>query len=205
MGSVGTQEHWERVYKEKQPHQVSWFEPTPTISLELIEEAAIDPAAAVIDVGGGASPLAAELLARGYSDVTVADISGESLAHARQQLGENAERIKWVEANILDHKFERPFALWHDRAVFHFMVDPVARDAYLDTLRRGLAPDGQLVIATFGPQGPTSCSGLPVHRYGAEELADLLPELELVTSRTVLHQTPGGREQQFLYTRFRRG
>lgn len=201
---VGTREHWERIYQEKRPDQVSWFEATPAVSLELIEEAEIDPGAAIIDVGGGTSRLTGELLARGYSDITVADISGESLALAKRELGEDAGRVEWVEADVLEHDFRRGFDLWHDRAVFHFMVEPLAREAYLAAMRKGLAPSGQLVIATFGPDGPTSCSGLPVQRYGTADLARLLPDFELASSRIVSHRTPGGNEQQFLYARFRR-
>ncbi|HEX6585363.1 MAG TPA: methyltransferase domain-containing protein [Solirubrobacterales bacterium] len=194
--------HWERIYGEKRPDEVSWFEPTPRISLELIDEAGIDRGAPVVDVGGGASRLAGELVARGYTDVTVADISGRSLAFARTELGESADRITWLEADVLGDDLGRRFALWHDRAVLHFMVDRRDRDAYLSTLRRSLAPDGQLVVATFGPEAPPTCSGLPVHRYAADQLSELLPDFELASSRYELHHTPGGKKQQFVYARF---
>lgn len=194
--------HWERIYGEKRPDEVSWFEPTPRISLELIDEAGIDRGAPVVDVGGGTSRLAGELVARGYTDVTVADISGRSLALARAELGESADRITWLEADVLGDDLGRRFALWHDRAVMHFMVDRRDRDAYLSTLRRSLAQDGQLVVATFGPEAPPTCSGLPVHRYAADQLAELLPDFELASSREMLHRTPGGKEQQFVYARF---
>jgi SAM-dependent methyltransferase len=201
---VRAREHWQRVYGEQDSDQVSWFEPQPAASLGLIEEASIDLDAAVIDVGGGASGLAGELLARGHTDLTVADISAEALAQARRALGAEAERVTWVEADLLEHDFGRRFALWHDRAVFHFMVEPAARDAYLTALRRALEPGGHLVIATFGPDGPTSCSGLPVQRYGTDELTGLLPDFDLTTTRMVQHLTPGGNEQQFLYARLRK-
>ncbi|HSD25337.1 MAG TPA: class I SAM-dependent methyltransferase [Solirubrobacterales bacterium] len=194
--------HWERIYAGTSPSAVSWSEPTARTSLELIEEAGVGRDAPLIDVGGGASPLAGELLAQGYTDITVTDISASALEVSRAQLGERAARVTWIEADVLDHDLDRTFALWHDRAFFHFMVDPVAREAYLAAMRRGLAPDGQLVIATFGPEGPTSCSGLPVRRYGAEDLARLLPDFESASSRLVLHHTPSGRDQQFLYARF---
>lgn len=194
--------HWERIYGEKRPDEVSWFEPTPSISLELIEEAAIGRDAPVIDVGGGASRLAGELLDRGYTDITVADISGRSLALAKAERGESADRITWIEADVLGDDLGRRFALWHDRAVLHFMVDRGDRDAYLSALRRSLTPDGQLVVATFGPEAPPTCSGLAVHRYAADQLAELLPDFELASSRYELHHTPGGKEQQFVYARF---
>ncbi len=199
---MDTRAHWEQIYEQNRPDDVSWFEPSPRSSLELIDEAAIDRDAAMIDVGGGASRLAGELLARGYTDITVADISGEALALARAELGARAERIAWVGADIRTHVFGRSFGLWHDRAAFHFMVDPEDRDAYLSRLRTALAPGGQLIVATFGPEAPPRCSGLPVHRYSAEDLAALLPDFELASSRYELHHTPRGKEQQFLYARF---
>jgi ubiquinone/menaquinone biosynthesis C-methylase UbiE len=194
--------HWEGIYEEKAPNVVSWFEPVPLLSLELIDEAGIDRNSAVVDIGGGESRLAAELLSRGFSDITVADISSAALGEAQRQLGDRAEEIDWVEADIRDHDFGRRFDLWHDRAVFHFMVDPSDREGYLSGMRRALVPNGQLVIATFGRDAPPTCSGLPVDRYGAGDLAALLPDFELASSRYVLHRTPGGKEQQFLYARF---
>jgi SAM-dependent methyltransferase len=194
--------HWNRVYEEKRPDEVSWFEDSAVDSLELIEEAGLGREAALIDVGGGESRLAGELLDRGYSDVTVADISPRALAVARAELGDRARQIVWVEADLREHDFGRTFALWHDRATFHFMVEQSEREAYLRTLRSALAPDGQVVISGFGPEGPTTCSGLPVQRYGAEELAELLPDFELASSRTRRHHTPSNKEQQFVYARF---
>ena len=194
--------YWETVYGGKQPDEVSWYEPVPRVSLELIDEAGVPRDARLIDAGGGESRLAGELLDRGYLDVTVADISGTALAEARRALGERAGHVTWIEADLGRHEFERPFDLWHDRAVFHFMLDDEDRDAYLDAVRRGVAPAGQLIIATFGPEGPPTCSGLPVRRYDAEDLAALLPDFELASERHVVHRTPGGNEQQFLYGRF---
>lgn len=196
------QAHWERVYGERAPDRVSWYEPVPESSLELIDEAGIDTDAPVIDVGGGASRLAGELLDRGYTDLTVVDISGTSLVRARAELDDRADRISWLEADVLSDDLGRSFALWHDRAVFHFMVDPADREAYLAALRRSLPAGGQLVIATFGPEAPPTCSGLAVRRYGAAELAALLEDFELASSREVVHRTPSGKEQQFVYARF---
>jgi SAM-dependent methyltransferase len=197
--------HWQRTYAERHPPQWSWTEERPTVSLELIAEAALPPDAAILDVGGGASRLAVELLAAEYRDLTVADISGAALARARADLGEAAARVAWVEADLRDHDFGRGFDLWHDRAVFHFMVEAEDRDAYLRTLRRSLKAGGSVVIATFGPQGPTRCSGLPVCRYDAERLAAALgPDFALRSQRLHDHRTPAGSVQQFLYARFER-
>jgi SAM-dependent methyltransferase len=196
------QDHWNRVYEERGSTGVSWFESTPQASLELIAESGVDRDGAVVDVGGGSSRLAGELLEHGYSDVTVADISPGALALARAELGERAARISWIEADLREHDFGRRFQLWHDRAAFHFMVDSVDRDAYLESMRRSLAADGQLILATFGPEAPPSCSGLSVQRYSAEDLVALLPDFVLASSRYQAHHTPRNKEQQFLYTRF---
>ena len=194
--------HWERTYEEKGPERVSWFEPVPQTSLALIEEAGIDLDAPVIDVGGGASSLARELIDRGYTDVTVLDISGRSLGLARAELGDRADRINWIEADLRRQDLGRRFELWHDRAVLHFMLDDLDRDSYLASLRRSLTPGGQLIVATFGPEAPPTCSGLPVRRYAVDDLAELLPDFALASSREVLHPTPGGNEQAFVYARF---
>ena len=201
----GPADRWQRTYLERRTDELSWTEATPTVSLELIAEAAPSPDAAVVDVGGGASRLAGELLRAGYRDVTVADISAESLERAKADLGAEAARVSWVVADVRDHDFGRRFDLWHDRAVLHFMVDDEDRDAYLRTLDRALRPGGDLVLATFGPQGPTQCSGLPVRRYDAQRLAELLGrDFELRSSRLHDHRTPRGAVQQFVYTRFKR-
>jgi SAM-dependent methyltransferase len=197
--------HWQEVYEQKAPDQVSWFEALPEQSLALIEEAEVDRGAALIDVGGGESRLAGELLDRGYTDVTVADISTTALEKARSELGDRAGAVDWIAADVRRHDFGRQFDLWHDRAVFHFLVDEADRDRYLHTLRISLRPGGHLMLATFGPDGPTLCSGLPVHRYGEEELLQTLgQDFALISSRLDMHRTPSGTYQQFLYLHLRR-
>jgi len=196
------QEHWQQVYATKAVDQVSWFEPVPRSSLGMIEELGLPADAPIIDVGGGASRLAQELVARGHSDLTVCDISGESLEKARVDFAD-AHQVTWIEADVREHDFDRRFAVWHDRAVFHFMVSAVDRNAYLATLRSSLSPGGHLILATFGPEGPERCSGLPVHRYSAEELAGAVGEIaELESARTEDHVTPSGTAQQFLFAHF---
>jgi ubiquinone/menaquinone biosynthesis C-methylase UbiE len=191
--------HWEETYAEKEPDRVSWFQDRPVRSLDLIEAAELEPTAGIIDVGGGASNLAGELLRIGYSDVTVADISAGALDCARNALGPDGVRVRWLQADVRTCDFARTFDLWHDRAVFHFMVTAADREAYLAALRRALAPGGQVVILTFGPAGPTQCSGLPVQRYDIDTLqATLGPEFRLLSSGLEAHTTPSGNEQQFL-------
>lgn len=197
---AGERSHWEEVYASKNPAQVSWFEELPEVSLRLIEASGVPREAAIIDVGGGASRLAAALVERGYRDVSVADISAEALAAAGQLPG-----VDRIVADVRDHDFGRSFDLWHDRAVFHFMVADEDQHAYLRTLERSLRPGGTLVVATFGPEGPERCSGLPVVRRSAEGLAARLgPDFEPVLSELHDHRTPSGNVQQFLYALFRR-
>lgn len=202
----GYLDHWQRVYAERAPSEVSWHEPEPAVSLELIEEAGLERRAAILDAGGGASLLAARLLESGYTDVTVSDISAAALDRARAGLGSIAGRVSWLQADLRAHRLERRYDLWHDRALLHFMVDPDDRARYLDTMRGALRASGHLVVATFGPEGPTRCSGLPVDRYGADQLSALLGgEFELLSSRLVDHRTPSGASQQFQYAHLRRG
>lgn len=196
------QAHWERVYAEKEPREVSWFEAVPTSSLAMIEAAGLPCEAPIVDVGGGASRLAEELLRRGHTDVTVVDISAEALGRAREGFAD-AERIEWVVGDVRRHDFGRRFALWHDRAVFHFMVTSGDRRAYLETLGRSVQPGGHVLLATFGREGPERCSGLPVTRYSPESLAAALGGIaELRSWRHEEHRTPAGEEQQFLYAHF---
>jgi SAM-dependent methyltransferase len=176
--------HWQQTYGERSTEELSWTEPVPDTSLALIREATLPLDAAIVDVGGGASRLASELLRRGYSDVTVADITAQALERAKADLGDAAAEVTWVEADVRAHDFGRRFDLWHDHAVFHFMVEPADRDGYLEVLSRSLRPGGHLILATFGPDGPTQCSGLPVSRYDAEAISQTLgANYEPVSSR----------------------
>jgi rhodanese-related sulfurtransferase/ubiquinone/menaquinone biosynthesis C-methylase UbiE len=205
MRSTVEKSHWERIYDERDPHVVSWYQPAPERSLKLIEAASPSRTAAILDVGGGASTLAGSLLAAGYEDVTVADISTRALGEARRKAGDRASAIQWVEADIRDHDFGREYDVWHDRALFHFMVDPADRDLYVETLRRSLRAGGHVVIAGFGPEGPTRCSGLPVARYSGQELAAALgDDFQLLSEEPEVHVTPSGARQEFIYAHLRR-
>ena len=199
-------DHWQRVYRRAASHEVSWYEPVPERSLELILATGVPRDAPVLDVGGGASTLVDHLLNENFSDLTVLDIAASSLATARDRLGPAALRVQWIEADITAFHPLRRYALWHDRAVFHFLIDPAERDRYLDVLRAALAASGHLVLATFGPEGPTRCSGLDVRRYSAEEIGALLgPDFHLRRSRLEDHITPEGQRQQFQYGWWQRG
>ena len=200
-----SQAHWNRTYAAKAENQVSWFQERPALSLRLIGEAARLKAAPVIDVGGGASRLADALLEEGYSDLTVLDISEQALAGAKLRLGPKAERIGWIVADVTDWRPQRHWQVWHDRAVFHFLITEEAQAAYLEALMQATVPGSSAIIATFALTGPEKCSGLPVRRYSAETLAERLGEdFALYDWAEERHSTPFGTSQDFTYAAFRR-
>jgi trans-aconitate methyltransferase len=165
----------------------------------------IAPDDSVVDVGGGASILVDELLDRGFSDLTVLDISVSGLKAARQRLGESARRVQWMVTDVLTWRPGRTFRVWHDRALFHFVTEERDRRQYLTTLNAATTPSAVAVFATFAPDGPEQCSGLPVSRYSARELAGLLsPDWNPVSDAREEHTTPGGFMQPFTWAAFRR-
>jgi ubiquinone/menaquinone biosynthesis C-methylase UbiE len=201
------QAHWDNVYRTKRPTEVSWYQENPALSLEFIERAVADRSAPIIDVGGGASTLVDRLLQSGYSDVTVLDVSQAALDEARARLGDAGSRVRWIAGDALTAPLpDATFALWHDRAVFHFLTDGKDRVAYVGQVRRALRPKGCAVVATFADDGPTRCSGLPVARYSAEALrAEFGPAFQLVDSAREQHVTPAGVTQSFVYCLMRIG
>lgn len=195
--------HWDKVYGTKAAHEVGWFQPRPETSLGLIAHSGIGRDEAVIDVGGGASLLVDRLLDGGWSDVSVLDVSAQALYATRQRLGERADRVQWLVEDVTGFEPTRQYAIWHDRAVFHFLTYPEERDAYVKAATAGVKPGGCLIVATFGPQGPEQCSGLPVVRYEPAELASLFEKgFEPAETVEEIHHTPGGVSQQFFYSRF---
>lgn len=203
---IDSRQHWETIYRTKSPDSVSWYQPSLALSLSLIKECGIPPDAAIVDVGGGASTLAGDLLSAGFSDVTVIDISEKALQTSQQRLGGRAGDIKWVAADIRDAGLAAgSIDLWHDRAVFHFMIDGGDRQRYCAALSRALRPGGYVVIATFGPNGPMKCSGLETVRYGPEALGSALGGgFRLLKHEIEHHRTPSGATQEFLYCVFKK-
>lgn len=192
--------HWQAVYERCRPEELSWFQAQPALSLALIGESGLPTGAAIIDAGGGASRLVDALVERGYGDVSVLDISSRSLRHARQRLGAAADSVSWLVADVTDFVPSRRYALWHDRAVFHFLTQRDDRRRYVAALRKALVPGGRAIIATFASDGPTRCSGLDVVRYDARSLlAELGPPFRLLASRDERHVTPAGAGQKFSY------
>ena len=200
-GKMDDKQHWDDIYGKKAPDQVSWYRPHLERSLRFIEEARMPRGAAIIDVGGGTSTLVDDLLERGYSDLTVLDISSKAITNAKERLGLGGTSVAWIEADITSVNLpEHHFDFWHDRAVFHFLLDPVARRRYVATARHAVKPGGHIVLATFGPAGPERCSGLEVMRYRPEEIhAEFGPTFKKVGSSSEIHRTPWGNEQEFVY------
>lgn len=196
-----TKGHWEKVYQSREVDEVSWYRPHLDVSLGLIEDAAPDRDSAIIDVGGGEATLVDDLVARGYGDVTVLDISGAAIEVAKARLGSSAARVHWITGDITEVDLEAGrYDLWHDRAVFHFLTRTEDRAAYVRRVVRAVKPGGHVIVATFGPEGPETCSGLDVVRYDAESLhGEFGPKFRLLDSVTERHETPWGTPQQFMY------
>ena len=198
---MDSKSHWENVYSSKAPESVSWYRAHLETSLALIERAAGSSSASIIDIGGGESTLVDDLLLRGYKNLTVLDISQTAIDVTKKRLGLAAEHVHWLAGNIVEVELEpRSYDLWHDRAVFHFLTAPEQRISYVRQVARSVKPGGHVIVSTFGPEGPTKCSGLEVMRYDAESLHDEFGgSFRLVESSKELHQTPFGTTQQFLY------
>jgi trans-aconitate methyltransferase len=195
---------WDETYAARGADRVSWYQADAAISLELVEAIGVEPDAAVIDIGGGASPLAAQLVERGYSEVSVLDISAEALAEAQRRAADGPP-IQWLHEDLLAWRPERRYDVWHDRALLHFLVAPADRDRYLETLFAALRPHGSVIISAFAPDAPDRCSGLPVTRYAASDLTVLLgADFQVVATRREEHLTPAGRIQPFTWIAARR-
>lgn len=199
------EDHWNRVYATKGFDSVSWYAPHLDKSLKLIERLCPDKAAAIVDIGGGQSTLVDDLLHAQYRDISVLDISRTAIEFTKRRLGERSEGLSWHVGDISRYDFgAKQFDLWHDRAVFHFLTDVANRMAYVGAVRRSVKPGGHVVIATFGPDGPFQCSGLDVVRYDDKKLQQAVGDgFVLLGSETTYHQTPMGKEQQFLYSWFK--
>jgi SAM-dependent methyltransferase len=196
-----TKTHWDKVYTAKQPDQVSWYRRHLDMSLDLITGAVPNLDAQIIDVGGGEATLVDDLFARGYRKLYVLDISETALNVAQARLGRNAGNVYWLCDDVTKYPFEAAqFDVWHDRAVFHFLTDAPTREAYVRQVVHAVKPGGHVIVATFGPEGPTKCSGLDVVRYDADRLhGQFGAAFRLADHRTELHQTPSGAIQQFVY------
>lgn len=195
------QQHWEKVYMTKSANQVSWFQEHAERSLEIIRSIGVKPDTRIIDVGGGASTLVDDLLADGFKDISVLDLSANALDVARKRLGSKGDDVKWIAGDIRHVALpEQAYDIWHDRAVFHFLTEPADRLAYVQQVMKAVNPGGHVIVATFSPDGPEQCSGLPVARYSHAQLhGEFGPAFELVERASEEHKTPWGSVQHFIY------
>jgi len=204
---MDVKKHWDKVYATKAPESVSWYRAQLETSLALIERAAVARSASIIDIGGGESTLVDDLLLRGYKSLNVLDVSPTAIEVTKKRLGTAAKQVRWLVGDIVEIELEpHAYDLWHDRAVFHFLTTPERRLAYVRQVTRAVRPGGHVIVSTFGPEGPTKCSGLDVMRYDAESLhGEFGGHFRLVESSKELHETPFGTTQQFLYCYCRLG
>jgi hypothetical protein len=195
--------HWENVYSTKQPHEVSWTQEVPTTSLNLIRSFAIDKSAGIIDIGGGDSNLVDFLLDEGYTNISVLDISVEALERAKKRLGAKADSVKWIESDITEFKPTEQYAVWHDRAAFHFLTTPEQIANYVDTAAKAVT--GYLAIGTFSENGPKRCSGLDITQYNEEKLESTFSAgFEKIECLTEDHTTPFNTTQNFIFCSFKK-
>lgn len=205
MENSERRQHWEKIYHSKETEEVSWYQESPTISLEFIDELAIPMTSKIIDMGGGDSLFTDHLFALGYRHLTVVDISETALNKARIRLGAKAEKVNWIRSDATTFQQPDGYDLWHDRATFHFLTREDEIDQYLQTIHQHLNSRGILLLGTFSEQGPDQCSGLPVKQYSEISLAKRLEKyFEKVSCKVADHHTPGGTSQNFLYCCFRK-
>ena len=204
MSQDNTKQHWEKIYEEKDPREVSWFQVEPVISLKILKRIS-DNHDQIIDVGGGASVLVDHLLKLGYSKVAVLDISGKAIEHAKKRLRDLSDKVEWYEKDVTQFTPPHPYDVWHDRAVFHFLTDRQSRESYLNAVKSTIKSGGHVIIATFAKDGPKKCSGLDIVQYDSSSIQNELgDEFILLESQLENHITPSGNEQRFNYFIFRR-
>jgi SAM-dependent methyltransferase len=193
-------DHWEKIYRDKKPSEVSWFQREPARSLEWIQATTPSKDAGIIDIGGGASVLVDRLLDLGYRRISVLDISGAALGVTKERLGIRAGQVRFVEADVTQCNIDLTCDLWHDRAVFHFLTEAEDRKRYADLLMQSLRPGGHVILAAFATDGPEKCSGLIVRRYDAAlVLGELGKEFRMIREEAEVHRTPAEKEQRFRY------
>lgn len=205
MENFDRKKHWDNIYSTKELKDTSWYQPTPTTSLDFLKQFGISTTAKIIDVGGGDSFLVDNLLELGYKDITVLDISSASLNRAQQRLGDKANEVKWIVADAASFKPTEQYDFWHDRAAFHFLTDDKEINNYIDTIRQSITPEGVLVIGTFSEQGPKKCSGIEIKQYSETTMTDRLKKFfEKIKCITINHTTPFNTIQSFIFCSFKK-
>lgn len=204
---ISAKQHWENIYSSRQEDQLSWFQEHALTSLALIQQTRVAHDAAILDVGGGASVLADDLLHAGYCNLTVLDLSPAALRKSQARLGAQAQQVRWLAADIAEADLaENSLDIWHDRAVFHFLTEAHERGRYLAQALKALKPHGFLIIAVFAEDGPLQCSGLDIQRFSLEQLQAFFapPDFALLQSMKETHMTPAGKAQNFQYAVFQK-
>lgn len=195
------EQHWNKIYAQKSPEELSWTQAYPEISLHYLEAAGIAKDAPILDAGAGESTLVDCLLDEGYTNITLLDISQEALNKVKIRLGEKAEMVKFIVADILEFQPEQNYMLWHDRAVFHFLTNEAEQKRYIKLLNKHVSR--HLILGTFSENGPEKCSGLPVQRYAESQLtAQFIPVFKKVKCEKSRHITPFNTQQEFLFCAF---
>jgi ubiquinone/menaquinone biosynthesis C-methylase UbiE len=197
--------HWDSVYKDPEKIRHTWTQHVPELTLTMIDQLNLAKDAAIIDIGGGDSTLVDHFLERGYTNVTVLDISMHALNRSKKRLGENAKLVKWICGNVLETEFEQQYQLWIDRATFHFLQNHSEIELYREKVKENTKAGSSLIIATFSEEGPEQCSGLPVKQYSAYALTDVFKS-SFDRKRVILedHTTPSGTLQKFIYILFQK-
>jgi 2-polyprenyl-3-methyl-5-hydroxy-6-metoxy-1,4-benzoquinol methylase len=203
MKNFDRKNHWENIYQTKELNTVSWYQPVPQTSIDLILEANVSKDAKIIDVGGGDSFLVDHLLRLGFSDVTVLDISSKAIEKAKVRLGENAAKVKWLVADASNFDSDEKYDFWHDRAAFHFFTDKKEVANYVQNANRLTTNDAHLAISTFSENGPLKCSGIEIQQYSEVSLINAFSQyFAKQKCFTIDHQTPSGSIQNFVFCTF---
>lgn len=205
MNNSERKKHWENIYKTKDFKEVSWYQSSPTTSLDFLKQFNVVKTAKIIDVGGGDSFFVDYLLDLGYIDITVLDISENAINKAKQRLGKRSSKVNWIVADVTTFKTNEKFDFWHDRAAFHFLTQEQEIENYIDTIQKSINPTGVLVIGTFSEQGPNKCSGIEIKQYSEISMTERLKHFfEKVKCITIDHKTPFNTLQNFIFCSFRR-
>lgn len=203
MANFDRKKHWENIYQNKSTDEVSWYQPSPTTSLQFVEQFNLPKTAKIIDIGGGESLFVDYLLDLGYQDITVLDISEKAIEKARKRLGERANHVKWIISDATDFKSVEKYDLWHDRAAFHFLTENKEIEKYIELAKSRIKPTGYLVIGIFSKQGPEKCSGIRIKQYSQQSMTNRLKNFfKKVKCITVDHKTPFDTIQNFIFCSF---
>ncbi len=203
MEHFDRKKHWENIYQTKALNEVSWYQPNPSTSIDLIEQPEIDKQAKIIDIGGGDSFLVDKLLEKGYTNITVLDISEAAITRAKKRLGNDAEKVKWIVSDVSKFDPIEKYDVWHDRAAFHFLTSSEDIGQYVQTVNKSIIKGGKLIIGTFSESGPKKCSGIEIKQYSESTLTQLMKNgFQKEECFSVDHTTPSGNTQNFLFCKF---